>query len=157
MLERSTEQPSTDKDIAYQKTLMAGWGDMDFNAHMRNTAYLDKAADVRMMYFAEHGYATEKFAQIGFGPIAMKDEVEYFKEIGLLDSITVTFLLKGISNDSSRFTLRNEFYRADGVLAARVTTLGGWMDLQKRKLRTPPEALSLLLGRLKKTDDFGPL
>jgi len=27
----------------YEKTLIAGWGDMDFNAHMRNTAYLDKA------------------------------------------------------------------------------------------------------------------
>jgi acyl-CoA thioester hydrolase len=28
----------------YVKTLFAGWGDMDFNAHMRNTAYLDKSA-----------------------------------------------------------------------------------------------------------------
>ena len=36
----------------FQKTLVAGWGDMDFNAHMRNTAYLDTSADVRMMYFA---------------------------------------------------------------------------------------------------------
>ena len=34
----------------YEKTLIAGWGDMDFNSHMRNTAYLDKSADVRMMY-----------------------------------------------------------------------------------------------------------
>jgi acyl-CoA thioester hydrolase len=23
---------------------VAGWGDMDFNSHMRNTAYLDKVA-----------------------------------------------------------------------------------------------------------------
>jgi acyl-CoA thioester hydrolase len=28
----------------YEKKLLAGWGDMDFNAHMRNTAYLDKSA-----------------------------------------------------------------------------------------------------------------
>lgn len=26
----------------YEQTLHAGWGDMDFNAHMRNTAFLDK-------------------------------------------------------------------------------------------------------------------
>ncbi|WP_229422843.1 thioesterase family protein [Telluria aromaticivorans] len=32
-----------------EQTLIAGWGNMDFNAHMRNTAYLDKSADVRMM------------------------------------------------------------------------------------------------------------
>ena len=28
----------------YSKTLFAGWGDMDFNSHMKNTAFLDKAA-----------------------------------------------------------------------------------------------------------------
>ncbi len=32
----------------YTKILHAGRGDMDFNALMRNTAYLDKAADVRL-------------------------------------------------------------------------------------------------------------
>ncbi len=40
----------------YTKTLYAGWADMDFTAHMRNTAYLDKSADVRMMFFAENGH-----------------------------------------------------------------------------------------------------
>ncbi len=40
----------------YEKTLTAGWGDMDFNAHMRNTAYLDMAADVRMMHFVDCGF-----------------------------------------------------------------------------------------------------
>ncbi len=39
----------------YSKTLYAGWGDMDFNSHMRNTAYLDKSGDVRMMFFSENG------------------------------------------------------------------------------------------------------
>ena len=39
----------------YTQHLIAGWGDMDFNSHMRNTAYLDKAADVRMMFFASNG------------------------------------------------------------------------------------------------------
>lgn len=34
----------------YIKTFHVRWGDMDFNAHMRNTAYLDISADVRMMY-----------------------------------------------------------------------------------------------------------
>jgi acyl-CoA thioester hydrolase len=37
-------------------TLMAGWADMDPNAHMRNTAYLDKAVDARMLFFAKMGF-----------------------------------------------------------------------------------------------------
>jgi len=34
----------------YSKPFIAGWGDMDSNGHMRNTAYLDRAADVRMAW-----------------------------------------------------------------------------------------------------------
>jgi acyl-CoA thioester hydrolase len=36
----------------FTRSFQIGWGDMDFNAHMRNTAFLDRAADGRMMYFA---------------------------------------------------------------------------------------------------------
>jgi len=32
----------------FERQMLSGWGDMDFNSHMRNTAYLDKSADVRM-------------------------------------------------------------------------------------------------------------
>ena len=32
----------------YTKKLCAGWADMDFNSHMKNTSYLDKTADVRV-------------------------------------------------------------------------------------------------------------
>ncbi len=45
----------------YSKTLYAGWGDMDFNSHMRNTAYLDKTADVRQMFLIENGFPMEEF------------------------------------------------------------------------------------------------
>lgn len=62
----------------YQKTLVAGWGDMDFNAHMRNTAYLDKSADVRMMYFAAHGFPMSQFARLQLGPVVMRDQIDYF-------------------------------------------------------------------------------
>lgn len=34
------------------KALHAGRGDMDFNRHMKNTAILDKAADIRMLFFS---------------------------------------------------------------------------------------------------------
>jgi hypothetical protein len=30
------------------KTLFAGWGDMDCNAHMKNMAFLDKSADLNI-------------------------------------------------------------------------------------------------------------
>ena len=45
----------------FEKQLVAGWGDMDFNSHMRNTAFLDKSADIRMMIFSENGFPMEEF------------------------------------------------------------------------------------------------
>lgn len=141
----------------FSKTLYAGWGDMDFNGHMRNTAYSDKSGDVRMLYFAEHGFSMQEFMRQRIGPVVMKDELEYFREISLLQNIKVTLQSAGQAADGSRFILVNEFFREDGKLAARVTSTGGWLDLSARKLIAPPEALRELMENLVKTADFQPL
>jgi len=127
---------------------------MDFNAHMKNTAFLDKSADVRMMFFAENGFPVEEFSRLRIGPVIMKDEVEYRKEVGLLQQITVTLAIAGHSEDGSRFLLRNEILRPDGALCARVTSAGGWMDLTARKLVAPPEALHKAMRSLAQTSDY---
>lgn len=138
----------------YSKTLYAGWADMDFNSHMKNTAYLDKAADVRQMYLAENGFPIEEFLRLRIGPVVMKDEVEYFKEVGLQEQIEVTYALAGHAPDGSRFLLRHEIFRRDGKLSARVTSAGGWLDLNGRKLIVPPRALLAAMNSLDRSDDF---
>jgi acyl-CoA thioester hydrolase len=141
----------------YSKILFAGWGDMDFNAHMRNTAFLDKAVDVRMLFFAEHGFPVEEFARLEVGPVVLRDEVDYRREVRLLQQIVVTLALAGLADDGSRMRLRNEVLRADGTLCARVTSTGGWLDLVERKLVAPPEALLAVLRAMPRTDDFASL
>lgn len=138
----------------YAKVLYAGWADMDFNAHMKNTAYLDKAADVRQMFLIEHGFPMEEFLRLRIGPVVMKDEVEYYNEVGLQQQITVTYALAGQAPDGSRFLLRHEIFRPDGKLSARVTSAGGWLNLAERKLMAPPPALLSAMNALEKTSDF---
>lgn len=138
----------------YTKTLYAGWADMDFNSHMKNTAYLDKAADVRQMFLIENGFPVEEFLRLRIGPVVKKDEVEYFSEVGLQQQITVTYAIAGHALDGSRFVLRHEIFRPDGKLSARVTSLGGWLDLAARKLVAPPPALLAVMNLLEKTSDF---
>ena len=138
----------------FEKVLFAGWGDMDFNSHMKNTAYLDKSGDVRMLFFSENGFPMKEFSRLRIGPVVMKDEVEYYKEINLLDEIRATLAIAGFSKDGSRFIIRNEFYRPDGKLAARVTSTGGWMDLNARKLTAPPDGLLEAMKSLPLTEDF---
>ncbi len=138
----------------YEKTFMAGWSDMDFNSHMRNTAYLDKSADIRMMFFGDNGFPMTTFRELRIGPVVMRDEVDYFREAGLLDSLRVTIALAGLAEDGSRFAMRNEFFRGDGKLSARVTSAAGWLDLAVRRLVAPPPALLAALHTLPRTDDF---
>ena len=51
----------------YAKQFLAGWGTMDFNGHLANRSYLDLAADVRMQFFAEHGFPPSEFRRRRFG------------------------------------------------------------------------------------------
>ncbi len=138
----------------YTKKLYAGWADMDFNSHMKNTAYLDKAADVRQMFLIDHGFPVEEFLRLRIGPVVMKDEVEYFKEVGLQQEIIVTYALAGHAPDGSRFLLRHEIFRPDGKLSARITSAGGWLNLTERKLIAPPPPLLSAMNLLEKTSDF---
>ncbi len=138
----------------YEKTLFAGWGDMDFNGHMKNTAFLDKSGDVRMMFFAENGFAMSEFSRLQLGPVVMKDEISYFKEVHLLQEIKVGLAIAGMAQDGSRFIMRNQISKLDGKPCAIVNSTVGWLDLAARKLCAPPPALLQALQSLPRTSDF---
>lgn len=138
----------------FEKTFHVGWANVDFNGHLGNTSFMDLAVDVRMFFFAENGFSAKEFQRQRFGPVILKDEIEYYKEMYLLDKIRITFQGAGLSEDASRFKIRNEFFREDGKLAARLNTIGGWLDLDKRKLIVPPKELADAMKNLVRTDDF---
>jgi acyl-CoA thioester hydrolase len=141
----------------YAKEFLAGWRTMDFNGHLANTAYLDLAADVRMAFFAEHGFPPSEFRRLGFGPVIRRDELEYFREIGLHETVTVTYAVLGMSIDGSRFQIENEIWTANGERAAVVRSRGGWLDLRARRLIAPPAALLAALKQVPRTADFAEL
>lgn len=141
----------------FERSLHVGWGDLDFNGHMKNTAFLDKSGDVRMMFFAENGFSMREFEARRFGPVVQKDELEYFRELRMLDPVRVTLLVAGMSADGSRFAICNEFFRADGKLAARVKSTGGWLDLENRRLVVPPGQLLAVMNTIARTADWAEL
>ena len=145
---------TTAADGRYAKEFLAGWGAMDFNGHLANTAYLDLAADVRMAFFAEHGFPPGEFRRLALGPVVRKDEVEYFREVGLHDTVTVTHAVAAMSADGARFVLENEIWTPAGERSARVRSTGGWLDLRARKLTVPPPALFAALQLVPRTADF---
>ena len=141
----------------YSKHLYVGWAHLDANGHMANTAYLALAADVRMFYFAEHGFPSSEFGRLAIGPVIQRETLEYRRELRLLDPIEVTLALDGMSPDAARWVLVNEFIRSDGQLAARVTSTGGWLDLKARALTVPPGPLAVVLHATPRTAAFAEL
>ena len=138
----------------YAKEFLAGWGTMDFNGHMANTAYLDLAADVRVSFLADNGFPPSELRRLAIGPVVRKDELEYFREIGLHQTVVVTHAVLAMSPDGSRFRLENEIWLATGERAAVVRSTGGWLDLRARKLVVPPRELLNVFQRAPKAPGF---
>ncbi len=138
----------------YVKEFLAGWRTMDFNGHMANTAYLDLAADVRMAFFAEHGFPPTEFRRLGVGPVMRKDEIEYFREVGLHDTVAVTYVILAMSPDGARFTIENEICSPSGERAAVVRSTGGWLDLRARKLVAPPAPAFAVFMQVPRAPEF---
>ena len=143
--------------MSFEKSFQVAWAMLDANGHMANTAFLDVCVDARFSYFISRGFTPADFARHGIGPVVRRDEVDYYRELRLLQPFTVAFLLAGASPDVSRFRLRNEIRREDGELAARITSLGGWLDLRARKLVAPPEGLAAAILALDRTEDYADL
>lgn len=143
--------PAADR---YARQFLAGWGTMDFNGHMANWAYLNLAADIRMAFFAEHGFAPSEFRRLALGPVIRKDELEYFREVGLHETVTVTCAALAMSADGARFVIENEIWSAAGERAATVRSTGGWLDLRERKLVGPPPHLLAVLQQIPRAPGF---
>ncbi|MFQ5609079.1 MAG: thioesterase family protein [Woeseiaceae bacterium] len=134
--------------------LFATWDDMDFNGHMRNSAYLDCCSNARLKFFESHGFTADEFARHGFGPAIMSDSIRYFRELRLLDEYSVTLRIAGLAPNGSRFDIENEIIRVDGELCCRVRSVGGWLDFRERKLIVPPRELVDAFEGSARTEDY---
>ncbi len=138
----------------FEKTFHVGWADVDMNGHLANTAYIDLAVDVRLFFFEANGFSVMEFHRQGFGPVMRRDEIEYYRECRLLDNIRITLKLAGLSEDGSRFRIRQDFYHFDDTLAATLHSTGGWLSSRERKLIAPPAEIVEMWNKLVRTDDF---
>jgi acyl-CoA thioester hydrolase len=140
--------------MLFERTLTVGWGQTDFNGHLRNSAFLDMCSDVRLMFFAANGFPASRFAESQFGPVVQSDRLDYFREVKMLDAMRVTLRLAGLAGNGSRFRLQNDFYRPDGRLSATVLSSGGWLSLARRKLIVPPAEVASALDGLERVAEF---
>jgi len=132
----------------------AQWGDMDFNQHMANAAYLDYAANTRILFLDSVGFTAATFAERGLGPVILEDRLVYRREIRMLETFTVDYQATASTADGRRFKLRNRFTSAAQGLCATVDSIGLWFDLVARRPIIPPDDLQEAFQQLARSDDY---
>ncbi len=123
----------------YEKTFTVRWADCDLNGHMRNTSYSEYCTDTRVAFLSESGFPYARFVESNVGPVILHERIDYLREVGLGETITVDLAVLGISPDGARFRFGHDLWLPSRKKAARIVLEGGWMDLKLRKLRIPPE------------------
>ncbi len=131
--------------MSFHRSFQLRWSDADANGHVRHTVYPELGAEARLAWLAEVGYDWRRFQEIGLGPVLLREEIEYRREVGLGEQVEVDLEVLALSPDGGRWRIRHTVSRASGEVAARVVVTGGWLDLAKRKLVVAPEALLAVL------------
>ena len=142
--------PSSDAPVRFK----VRWGDLDANNHMANVAFLSRATDTRCEYFDRWGFPVSRFAVERIGPVVLREEIIYRKELRLQDEFTVDLRVTGISSDGIRFSLQHTFRDASGQVVAVVTSEGLWFDIDSRRPRAPPPDLDAAQRALPRADSY---
>lgn len=141
-------------DEPYSKTYEVIWADIDPNRHMRHSVYNDYAAQTRVGMFDDYNLPLDKVAEMGLGPILFREETRFLKEIKMSEKITVTCAVQAMRANGSRWTIVHEIFREDGARAAVITVEGAWLNLESRRLGTPPDEMQEVMNRFPRTEDF---
>lgn len=130
------------------------WGDMDANAHLANTGYMDYASQCRMLYLSENGYGYDEALKLGVGPVALNDSISYYRELHMMDKFRVDLRCGGVNEKKSRYIYVNRFFGLDRELRAELRSMVVWLDLKQRKSTIPPKFIIEALENLPRTEDF---
>ena len=138
--------------LIYQTQVL--WAQIDANAHLRHSAYADIAAQARIAMLESAGLKFDIFEEIKIGPILFREELIYLREVRMNDTVKVVTEITKCRPDGSRWSIRHELYRSDGIKAAIVNVDGAWIDIVKRKLTTLPEAYAEAFMKVPKSADY---
>ena len=107
-----------------------------------------------MAFFADNGFSLREMNKNHIGPVVFYEHMFYFKEAFLGTPITVSLEIIGLSEDGMFFKFEHNFYNDLGKNLANCEILGGWIDLNQRKLTSLPTDLLDKLNSLQKSDNF---
>jgi acyl-CoA thioester hydrolase len=123
----------------YSKTYEIRWSDLDANGHVNYAAYIDAAGDLRYHFFTAHGFPPEKFTELGLGPVYTTIHADFYREVRMGETVTLTYALSGLSPSGGRWKVHHEVLKSNRKKAVSIELEGAILNLSSRKpvLPTP--------------------
>jgi acyl-CoA thioester hydrolase len=140
----------------FSRIVQIRWSDLDPNFHLRHSVYYDWGAFCRVEFLNEHGLTADVMMQLQFGPILLREECVFRREIRSGDTVKINLELTKSRDDFSRWSIKHRILKNDGILCAELNVDGAWMNLVQRKLLSPPEVVRDVFGKMPVTEPGPP-
>jgi len=141
-----------ESNIFYEGQVL--WSQIDANVHLRHSAYADFCAQARSNMLNQMGLSLDEFNKRKIGPVLFREELTYFREIGLDERIKVSVEITKYNTKNTRFSFKHEIFKENGIRAALVVVDGAWMNIIERKLTMIPEEWKEILQKIPKSTDY---
>jgi acyl-CoA thioester hydrolase len=139
---------------SFKTPIEVRWSDLDPNVHVRHSVYYDWGALSRINFLNANGLTTGVMQQLQIGPILFREECVFKREIRLGDKVSMNIELVKSRKDYSRWTIRHTMIKDDDIVAAILTLDGAWIDIAKRKLAIPPQAVVDAFNVMPRAEEF---
>ena len=138
----------------FSRTYAIKWADLDTNGHLRYSVYVDFAVDTQFRSIEGHGFTPKRLMELGFGPVILRMETRYQREVTFDETVTDSLKITGMSPDGARWKSRHDITKSNGDMAAIIKLEGVWVDMHTKQAIAPPPDLLQILNSLPRTESF---
>ncbi|PJZ66633.1 acyl-CoA thioesterase [Leptospira wolffii] len=121
--------------------------DTDSNGHVNNAVYNSLSEEAVFALFREAGWDKKAIEATEIGPVVLKAEYTYLKELKYPDTVLVETEVEVLSRTRAVFR-QDIFSKNEGILVCKVVNHGMWLDFKrKRPVPLPEEVLRKMEGK----------
>jgi acyl-CoA thioester hydrolase len=138
----------------YFKMFEIRWNDLDVNRHLANISYMQYTVHTRMSFLIENGINQNYLKEQNIGPVIIKEEFNYLKEIHGDHIAYCDVELLGHSEDYRFAQFSHSIYNQEKEISAYSIVSFAWIDLNTRKIIKPDSKILSMLNSLAKSEQF---
>ncbi|MFD3928250.1 acyl-CoA thioesterase [Streptomyces sp. NPDC058614] len=108
----------------------------DVLGHLNQSVYLQYAEHARWVLLQVAGVSQMELVGKGVGPVVLETNIRYLRELRAGDEVEVTCGF--VWGEGKTFRVEQTIRKTDGTVSAELTSVGGLLDLKRRKLVADP-------------------